>query len=284
MWKKTLKTICASLLVTSMFSNIVAYASDGTMNEQSETFNMVTTDLETGEKIVEEVCISNDASVLNGEACIKAQSPRNVIGEDERTEVPDIIMSYVPYSTIGVITVYYEDGSVNEGTGFLIGPNDVATAAHVIAGEGVSFFTFMFPNDVTDTYECTVMSVPQEYYDTQASIYDWAVFEIDENVGNTRGYCGWSTDISVGDTVQVIGYPSDKPNGLWMAGKQVKSLSEHLMGYDVDTEGGQSGSPVILAGTTGICTGIHVGAMDSINCGTRVTNRMASIFSLYREQ
>lgn len=55
-------------------------------------------------------------------------------------------MSYVPYSTIGVITAYHEDGTISQGTGFLIGPNDVATAAHVIAREGITYFTFMFPN------------------------------------------------------------------------------------------------------------------------------------------
>ena len=282
MWKKIKRSLIASMLVTLLVGNTVVFATDSIPNEQSETFNVVKTNLETGEKTIEKVSVSNEQSVLEGDALIVSPSPRMIIGEDERTEVPDVIMSYVPYSTIGVITAYHEDGTISQGTGFLIGPNDVATAAHVIAREGITYFTFMFPNDLTKTYECIEMAVPQEYYDTETSTYDWAVFEINEEIGYTRGYCGWSADISIGDTVQVIGYPGDKPTGLWMAGKQVQQLSEYFIKYDVDAERGQSGSPVIKAGTTGICAGIHIGSTDTLNVGTRITDRMASIFSFYR--
>lgn len=284
MREKIYKVLCTSLMITTLLENTIAYANDDTQNTETETFNLVTTDLKTGEKTIEEIAVSNEKDVLEGEPLIKMQAiPNRIIDEDDRTEVPDFLMSFVPYSTIGVVRVYYEDGRVKRGTGFLIGPNDVVTAAHVIASDGVSYFTFSFPNDITKTYTCNVMSVPQEYYDTQAFEYDWAVLEINEDVGNTRGYCGWSTDISVGDTVQVIGYPGDKPNGLWMAGKQVKKLNEYLMYYDVDAVVGQSGAPVIKAGTTGICAGVHVGETSTLNVGTRVTDRMASVFNLCRE-
>lgn len=284
MRKKIYKVLCTSLMISALLGNTIAYANDDTQNTETETFNLVTTDLKTGEKTIEEIAVSNEEDVLEGEPLIKMQAvPNMIIGEDDRTEVPDYIMSFVPYSTIGVVRVYYEDGSVKRGTGFLIGPNDVVTAAHVIARDGVSYFTFSFPNDITKTYTCNVMSVPQEYYNTQASEYDWAVFEIDENVGNTRGYCGWSTDISVGNTVRVIGYPGDKPNGLWEAGRQVKKLNEYHMYYDVDAVVGQSGSPVILGGTAGVCVGVHIGETSTLNVGTRVTDRMASVFSLCRE-
>lgn len=283
MRKKLYRILCTSLVIYTLLGNTIVYAVDDTQNTEAETFNLVTTDLKTGEKTIEEIVVSNDKDVLEGEPLIKMQAiPRMIIGEDEMYEVPDYLMTFLPYSTIGVVSVYYEDGSVGKGTGFLIGPNDVVTAAHVIAQDDVSFFTFRFPNDITKTYTCNVMSIPQEYYDTQASEYDWAVFEIDEEVGYTRGYCGWSTDISVGNTVRVIGYPDDRPNGLWQAGKQVKQLNTHLMSYDVDTQAGQSGSPVILAGTEGTCVGVHIGHNSTLNRGCRVTERMASVFSLCR--
>lgn len=287
MRKKILSILMSITFMSSIFGGLTVYAA-GTESEENfiEIFEK---DLVTGSETMENIAVSSDKNILTAEALQMEQpTPNIIIGEDERAVVPDILLPLMPYSAIGRIRVQYYDGTWGIGTGFLFGPNDVATAAHVLYNDNGSIardVTFWLPGTggPVANFTGTQLAIPREYMDSFDDNYDWGMFHINSNIGNSVGYLGWTTNISVNTTVQVIGYPSTQ---MMMAGKQVKSVTETEIRYDVDSAGGQSGSPVLNRALNNQIVAIHTGGYESmqLNRGSRVTSRMASVLSSYRNE
>ena len=60
--------------------------------------------------------------------------------------------------------------------------------------------------------------------------YDYGVFSLDTNIGDSLGYFGWTTSATAGQTVQVLGYPDDKPQfELWLDGGQLESVGDLIV-------------------------------------------------------
>jgi V8-like Glu-specific endopeptidase len=70
----------------------------------------------------------------------------------------------------------------------------------------------------------------------------------DERLGDTVGSFGWDVrgDAALmGHTVNISGYPGDKPAGTqWFHANAITSVSPSTFTYQIDTAGGQSGAPV----------------------------------------
>ena len=285
--KKVLLTLATLTLSVLIGGDLTIYASD--IESENNVIQIYEKNLETGEETRENIPVSTDENILNAESYrTETITPNIIIGEDESVQVPDILLSTMPYSAIGRVKATYYDGTSATGTGFLFGPNDVATAAHVLYNKNGSIaetVSFWLPGTggPVATYTGTQLAIPSEFMDDRDINYDWGMFHINSNIGNTKGYLGWTTYISVDTTVQVIGYPSDQ---MMMAGKQVKSVTSTLIKYDVDTRPGNSGSPVLNRSLDDQIVAIHTGGSDSeqLNRGTRVTSRMASVLSTYRNE
>lgn len=280
---------CVVLMTVLLFNNMSVLATDVSETNQ-EVLTLVKTNLITGD--VENIELDVPSSEIKLEADAYTGNsrkimPYSIIGEDERTRVPDILMSMHPYSSIGVVRAFFSDGSIKRGTGFLYGPNDVATAAHVIydADLGPAKTIRFYPGtngSLTSAYLATVVAIPGEFMDTGALAYDYGVFDLSSNIGNSLGYFGWTQDVTVGNAVQITGYPGDKvAYQMWMAGKGISLVTEKTIGYYVDTESGQSGAPVYY-GTTCEIVGIHCQGGSFNNSGKRVDNRLAAVLSYGR--
>ena len=71
---------------------------------------------------------------------------------------------------------------------------------------------------------------PKEFMDTADPGYDYGVFSLDTNIGDSLGYFGWTTSATAGQTVQVLGYPDDKPQfELWLDGGQLESVGDLIV-------------------------------------------------------
>ncbi len=258
---------------------------------EEDCIKMFEKDLITGKEVVESVAVSDDESILTAEGYqTERPAPNIIIGDDERVAVPSMLLSEMPYSAIGRVRVTYFDGSSATGTGFLFGPNDVATAAHVLYNDEGSIareVAFWLPGvgGPVATYTGTQLAIPEEFLDNHNSDYDWGMFHINSNIGNSVGYLGWTDNITINTTVQVIGYSSGQ---MLMAGKQVKIITGTSILYDVDADNGQSGSPVINRTIDNRIVAIHVGGGDvyddPLNKGSRITSRMASVLNRYRNE
>ena len=111
------------------------------------------------------------------------------------------------------------------------------------------------------------------------------MFHINTNIGNNRGYMGWTSDVSVNTVVQVIGFDSVQ-NRMLLAGGQVKEIRNNTIRYNVDASDGQSGSPVVNRVLDNRMVAIHSSGIPAalLNQGNKVTPSMASVLNRYRNE
>jgi V8-like Glu-specific endopeptidase len=155
------------------------------------------------------------------------------------------------------------------GTGFLVGKNDVITAAHVIydgalggLADEIRVYPSFDPDDRNNTY---FQAVWVEYYDDfdpnsdgfiqigdfnrptyVGSEIDIALLALDQDIGTTYGYFGIDPNFK-GGAVSVIGYPGvydSQP--MFDAGTISPSRIDnvYLINSDLEVNPGNSGGPI----------------------------------------
>lgn len=232
--------------------------------------------------------------------------PENVIGIDSRVRVTET--SAIPWRCICHIEVEYETGPVGFGTGFLVGPKSVLTAAHVIVDParkkkarrlrvmpGRNGNTAPYGYFVSDFKDCIVAD---QWLKTGSSsptsaACDYAVITIpeefktgEEPTAERLGYFGLKcfSDEEVAKKANMLlvnnaGYPyeADKPYGtLWYNAGRVRAVEKTYIEYMVDTEGGQSGSPIYFFDEQTkkrFVIAIHTTG-DFVNRGLRITREV----------
>jgi glutamyl endopeptidase len=234
-----------------------------------------------------------------------ASKPENVIGADNRTRVTDTAMT--PWRCIFHLEIEYENGPVGLGTGFLIGPSTIITAAHVLvdrrlfgwnrprkarrvralAGRNGSLAPYGY--FVSDRFDIRPEWEDKDADQAQVAPFDYAAIHIppgeevnQEPLGQRLGYFGLKayTTQEVADArllfVNNAGYPQEpnKPYGtLWYNAGRVSRFADQFIEYMVDTEGGQSGSPIYFydeKNSQRYVIAIHTTG-DFINRGLRIT-------------
>jgi glutamyl endopeptidase len=205
------------------------------------------------------------------------------------------VESGFPYRAIGLLT-YNQGGGSFVCSGWLIGPNTVATAGHCVnAGRGGPWSTNMrfYPgrNGASAPFGfCsarTLFSVVG-WVTSGNEEYDYGAVKLNCTVGNVTGWFGfYATGFSqVGLSVLLTGYPAEKPSATqWGGGGDINVSQVRKTRYMIDTSGGQSGAPVIEAdrgasasncfGACGVA--IHAyGVSGGFNSGTRINSEVAS--------
>lgn len=116
----------------------------------------------------------------------------------------------------------FKDETVTEkATGFMIGPNAVATAAHVVFKRHAIGNYFVGNATIIPAYNTGANSTP--YGCAHATYFhcgggwahngdmsdDWGIIELDTNIGNRTGWLGlqWKKSYRSGTTARVNGYP-----------------------------------------------------------------------------
>lgn len=212
-------------------------------------------------------------------------STDSVIGTDNRSRIT-ATTSY-PSRTVAYLT-----SSGVRCTGFLVSKDTLVTAGHCVHPGGTgstadfydSFRAYPGKNGTTNPYGGCGWS--QVWTDTAwindaNGSHDWGVIKLNCSIGNTVGWLGyrWQGASLTGTNVTVRGYPGDKAYAtLWTHGGSVQYSYTNILGYTIDTAGGQSGSPAYDANLYAV--GIHVrGAGGSIayNQAKRITESLFNI-------
>lgn len=185
-----------------------------------------------------------------------------------------------PYLATGRIVSYYYNvkNNVNGyyytiytlGTGFLEGPNIMATAAHCVYGDVTvnnyddGKYNPRFP-DVMEFYpgldgiserntsylyycKAKTINITASYYNNTDANNDWAAVELDRNIGYSTGWNGKISNwYNKSSKVFTYGYPGDKNDTMWYAEGKIKS-KENGYKYETDVYGvaGQSGSAYFM--------------------------------------
>jgi glutamyl endopeptidase len=216
--------------------------------------------------------------------------PEVIVGADDRIRVPD--PSVLPWRINASIQILAPDNQMFVGTAWFISPRTLVTAGHCV-----------FIHDQQGRYQdwaraIRVMPgrngtavpygavVSTEFHSVTAwtrdrdARYDYGAITLPTDIGTQVGYVGlgvFEDDFLVGKAANISGYPGDKTGPedgtQWYDARQIQSVDEFKLHYQIDTYGGQSGSAVhIIDGEQRFAVGIHTYGDSYLgNSATRIT-------------
>lgn len=202
-----------------------------------------------------------------------------IIGLDERKKITDTTED--PYESIVFLA---SDGKALSGA--VIGKNTVLTAAHAvnrIRNNPESNKNYVIPgrdgaNYFYGKFKIKEVYIPQEYIDASNGDSDIAVLTIEPLNGVSIGDVvpilpiKLTNSIDKGTELETVGYPQDKPWAtMWMSKGSVVGESINRVYYNMDTIGGQSGSPVYNINHEIVA--VHTTGAGSKNFGTKLNNK-----------
>lgn len=207
-----------------------------------------------------------------------------VIGPDDRIQIT--ATTTYPWRTICSLRLTAQDNSQWIGTGWLVGHRTVITAGHCIyihARGGWVKEVEVIPgrNGASRPYgsckSSTLRSV-KGWTESRKRSHDYGAIILPQNCkyGEQLGYFGYgnySNSTLNNLNVNLSGYPGDKPTGTqWWHARNIDRVTSRTLVYNIDTAGGQSGSPVwrIIDGKR-YAVGIHTNGSSSGNSATRIT-------------
>ncbi|MDE6233715.1 MAG: trypsin-like serine protease, partial [Lachnospiraceae bacterium] len=198
-----------------------------------------------------------------------------------------------PYCQINKIVSSYDfdNGKHIEvgGTGFMVGPGIVVTAAHCIYYDTYEKWpdqvrVYVKQNGSVENckyYTPHSWIIPSEYFKHFNRDYDWAILTMRENISEKTGWMGigYTTDEIINKEITVSGYPGDsKYMGHQCCSKGYMDWdSAYQIRHTADTLPGQSGGPIF--DNDNITWGIHTHKRDNSNYqyGTRFTMDLYSL-------
>ena len=149
------------------------------------------------------------------------------------------------------------------------------------------------------------LAVATQYYSEGMKTHDWGMIKLSEHIGYESGYIGvkFMTRNMANQNVSTAGYPGDINNiennidGIytddtfyqyWVSDIITADSTENAspatyrrLKYEMDTFGGQSGSPIIYNNK---CIGIHNGYSlnDDLNYAFGITSQLYSFILAYK--
>ena len=270
------------------------------VREKSKKFDKVLTEGSTGTVFSPQDAM-DDALLARGKSDVPLVNRhgfgQSILGSvDRRTDVQK--SSAYPWRMICSLETTAADGEKYLGTGWFAGPRLVVTAGHCVfdkidmKGWATSIKIYPGRSENTDPekyYLLTELRAPQRWVSNEDENFDYGAILLNENIGSDLGYfsmCSHSDEFLTNRMVNISGYPSSRAGETQLHhSNRILKATVAKMYYDVDTEGGQSGSPVWAyedGCVTPIVIGIHsngTGKATLGNSGVRVTSEVVDFFN-----
>ena len=210
-----------------------------------------------------------------------------VFGRDNRLPVRDTTVA--PFRSICHISFLpARDNRTFGGTGWLISPRVVITAAHVVwdkklgnnFSRNVAVYSGRNGSRFLKSSRFQSLHVVSQWANASAgrSEYDFAAIVLKEPIGSDAFFTPAvkGRDELLRSRLYIVGYPVDKrDNRQWGHANRAATVEERLITYLVDTSGGQSGACVMVKkGDSYEAVGIHNAGSDRGNIATRITDKV----------
>ncbi len=222
-----------------------------------------------------------------------------VIGEDDRVRVAESDVKRNPFRQICALRIKSKTGKLFVGTAWLVGPRALATAGHCVYMHregGWAEHIDVIPGKVgadepLQSLRATRFRSVDGWVDGKLQSRDYGVILLDgTSPGEELGWFEVAAEPSselTGAVANISGYPADRDNAefQYFHARPLTDVKPDLLEYDIDTFGGQSGSPIwIDRGGSVVTVGIHTNGAVSGNSGTRITEPIIDNISSWREE
>jgi glutamyl endopeptidase len=210
--------------------------------------------------------------------------PENIFLPDTRVEIADT--RPIPWRWVCHLVVENDRGLMFTGTGWLGGPHTVYTAAHVLMNINQAHRAtrvWVIPGrqrNVGSTFEAVGMAVHPQWSNGQPAAFDVAAIWLPTPIGQNLGNFGFQDrpDAALNQLPVVsAGYPDARASGLpigtpMRCDDRIRGVLPQLLATQLDTEVGQSGSPVFVNDARGpIVVGVHAYGNAAMNHAVRLT-------------
>lgn len=215
-----------------------------------------------------------------------------IIGEDDRVQITTTTQS--PFNRICHLSITAGDGSSFLGTGFFIGPRTIITAGHCVYDPdhgGWPQHIVVSPgrnggDKPFGHFVATKFGSVEGWTGNQDRDCDYGVIHLSDNDSAPSqigcfGYGIFPDEYLSSNQLHIAGYPGDQPSGTMMFhSRKALDVSSTTVVYDIDTVGGQSGSPVYDENRRVVA--IHTNGSSSGNSATRINESVFKNLSQWR--
>jgi len=249
-----------------------------------ETESGVTETLEeAGTEEAEEGVIAREAFFASYPELYEKSMSEVIIGTDDRVRISPT--TSFPWRAICALRITAKDNTKWIGTGWLVAPRTVITAGHCVymhdhGGWPKSIEVIPGLNDSLRPFgSCTATTFRSVtgWVNSKQREYDYGAIILPTNcrLGDRTGVFGFAVKDNpylMSAYLNLSGYPGDKGgNQQWFMARRAKSVAPRVIYYEIDTMGGQSGSPVwVKVGNARYAVGIHTNGLISGNSATRI--------------
>jgi V8-like Glu-specific endopeptidase len=211
-----------------------------------------------------------------------------VIGNDDRVKVAPELLQGNPWRQICALRIHSASGRTYVGTAWYIAPGVVATAGHCVflhddGGWARSIDVIPAKSGTSEPFgrvRATRFAAVDGWTVQRSRDFDYGVIFLDDTTPGTRvgnfEVTALANSEFGGAMAKVSGYPADleRAEFQFYHERPLVDVTETRLVYDVDTFGGQSGSPIwVDTEELGLlAVGIHTTGGLSSNSGTRITD------------
>jgi V8-like Glu-specific endopeptidase len=208
-----------------------------------------------------------------------------VIGVDDSRAAVDA--RRYPFRCVLRVHAAMADGTALAGTGFLVGPHTVLTAAHCLydAARGGSAVSVRVGDARGLELQATDFGYLHGWSRDGDRGFDLGHVRLSHPVGDRLGFFGTRAlgDAQLRRRFAVSGYPDDKhDDDQYQATGTIERPGARLLRYAIDTGKGQSGAPLFcIVDGVACAVGVHVAGTDaaeSLNIAVRLdADRIADV-------
>lgn len=250
----------------------------------TETETSLTESLEeAGTEEAEEGVMAREAFFASYPEMYERSVSEVIIGTDDRVRISPT--TAFPWRAICALRITAKDNTKWIGTGWLVSPRTVITAGHCVylhdhGGWPKSIEVIPGLNDTTRPFGsgvATSFRSVQGWVNSKKREYDYGaiILPSSRRLGDKTGVFGFAVrdnNYLMNAYLNLSGYPGDKGgNQQWFMARKAKSVAPRVIYYEIDTMGGQSGSPVwVKVGNARYAVGIHTNGFSAGNSATRI--------------
>jgi V8-like Glu-specific endopeptidase len=211
-----------------------------------------------------------------------------VLGADDRVRVSKERMAMNPWRQICALRIVSQTDRTFVGTGWFIAPGILATAGHCVflqneGGWAKSIRVIPAKHGADEPFNSVTskkFASVDGWVEKRQRDFDYGViflddFSIGTKVGNFAVDVLNASDLK-GTDAQISGYPADRDSAAFQFfhARPMIDVTDTRLVYDIDTFGGQSGSPIWqeTQETGVVAVGIHTTGGVSSNSGTRISS------------